>query len=259
MPSGLPSMPLKLSIITVCFNSEATIVRTLHSVAAQTWPNVEHIVIDGTSRDGTLALISSHRTARVSTVVSEPDKGVYDAMNKGVAAATGDVVAFLNADDFYADDGVLSRVAQAMDAEQLDALYGDVLFFSADDTGKTVRRYDSGRFRADRIAWGWMPAHPALFVRRALFLRYGSFRDDYRISGDFEFIARVFSNPGLRHRHWPEALVRMQLGGISTSGWRATLRLNREMMRACRDNGIPTNWFKLLWRYPFKMLEFLRR
>jgi hypothetical protein len=110
----------------------------------------------------------------------------------------------------------------------------------------------------DRLGWGWMPAHPALFVRRELFERYGAFRTDYRIAGDFEFIARVFKNPELRHRHLPESLVRMQMGGASTSGWRATLQLNREMMRACRVNAISTNWFKLLLRYPLKVAEFFR-
>lgn len=251
------ALPLKISVVTVCYNSAATIARTLRSVATQSWPQVEHIVVDGASRDDTLAVIDANRT-RVATLLSEPDKGIYDAMNKGVALATGDVVVFLNADDFYADDGVLARVATAMSNERLDALYGDVEFFGAADD-RVVRRYNSSRFTPSRIGWGWMPAHPALFVRRALFERFGSFRTDYRIAGDFEFIARVFQHRELRHRHWPEVLVRMQMGGVSTSGWRATVLLNREMMRACRANAIPTGWLRMLSRYPLKMLEFLRR
>lgn len=248
---------MKISIVTVSFNSAKTIARTLHSVASQTWLDVEHIVIDGASTDGTMAVIDRYRVG-LAKVVSEPDSGIYDAMNKGVGLATGDVVAFLNADDFYKDADVLARVAGVMQSEQLDALYGDVEFLRAGQQEVVVRRYNSGRFTAGRLGWGWMPAHPALFVRRALFERYGMFCTDYRIAGDFEFVARVFTQPGLRHRHLPESLVRMQMGGASTSGWRATLQLNREMMRACRVNAIPTNWFKLLLRYPLKALEFFR-
>ena len=255
--TSAPASLLKISVVTVCFNSEKTIARTLQSVASQTWSEVEHIVIDGASSDGTLSVIDLHKGG-LSTVLSEPDKGVYDAMNKGVALTTGDVVVFLNADDFYKDADVLTRVARVMQAEQLDALYGDVEFFRADQPSAVVRRYNSGRFTAGRLGWGWMPAHPALFVRRALFERYGMFSTDYRIAGDFEFIARVFKHPELRHRHLPESLVRMQMGGASTSGWRATLQLNREMMRACQSNNIPTNWVKLLLRYPLKVLEFIR-
>lgn len=254
-PEALAAPLLKISVITVCYNSAATIARTLQSVAAQTWPDVEHIVIDGASSDATMAVVEAYHGS-LAAVISEPDRGVYDAMNKGIALATGDVVVFLNADDHYVDNEVLSRVATAMQAEHLDALYGDVAFFRAEDSQKMVRRYDSGQFRPDRLGWGWMPAHPALFVRRELFARFGPFRTDYRIAGDFEFIARVFKHDELRHRHWPEVLIHMQLGGLSTSGWRATLRLNREMMRACKENAIPTSWIKLLLRYPRKLAEF---
>ena len=248
---------LKISIITVCYNAADSIGATLRSVRGQTYCDIQHIIIDGGSTDNTLEVVVADG-AHVGKLVSEKDNGIYDAMNKGIQLATGDVVAFLNADDFYKDPEVLSQVAEIMQAEQLDALYGDVEFFRAGEQDVVVRRYNSGRFSAGGLGWGWMPAHPALFVRRALFERYGMFRTDYRIAGDFEFIARVFKHTELRHRHLPESLVCMQMGGISTSGWRATLQLNREMMRACRANAIPTNWPKMLMRYPLKALEFLR-
>ena len=248
---------MKISVITVCYNSAETIGHTLRTVREQTYKDIEHIVVDGRSTDNTLEVIAAEGP-HVAKFISERDNGIYDAMNKGIQLATGDVVAFLNADDFYKDIGVLARVAQVMQAEQLDALYGDVEFFRPGQQDSVARRYNSGRFTAGRLGWGWMPAHPALFVRRGLFERYGSFRTDYRIAGDFEFIARVFSHTGLRHRHLPESVVRMQMGGISTSGWRATLQLNREMMRACRANAIQTNWLKMLARYPLKALEFFR-
>ena len=248
---------MKISVITVTFNCAGTIARTLESVASQSWPDVEHIVVDGASSDGTMAIVDSYRGG-LAHVLSEPDSGIYDAMNKGLALATGDVVAFLNSDDFYKNEGVLERVLSVMQQEQLDALYGDAEFFSPGHHDIVVRRYNSRRFTAERLGWGWMPAHSALFVRRYLFQRYGTFQEDYRIAGDFEFVARVFKHRDLRHRHLPETLVQMQLGGASTSGWRATLQLNREMLRACRSNGIPTNWLRLLMRYRLKVLEFLR-
>lgn len=248
---------MNISVITVCYNSALTIKDTLESVALQGNKDFEHLIIDGGSKDGTLDIIRAWK-GHSFRLVSEPDEGIYDAMNKGVKLATGNVVAFLNADDFYKDADVLERVARVMLVEQLDALYGDVEFFRPGQQDVVARRYNSGRFTAGRLGWGWMPAHPALFVRRALFERYGVFRTDYRIAGDFEFIARVFKHPELRHRHLPESLVCMQLGGVSTSGWRATLQLNREMMRACWENSIPTNWVKMLLRYPVKVLEFFR-
>jgi glycosyltransferase involved in cell wall biosynthesis len=247
-----------VTVITVCYNSSATLARALASVAQQTWPSVEHILIDGASTDGTNAVIDEFRSG-LTHVVSEPDHGIYDAMNKGVALATGEVVAFLNADDWYATPDVLSTVMKIMQVEHLDALYGDVEFFRRSDHGRVVRRYNSGHFTPARIGWGWMPAHPALFVRKRVFDYFGSFRADYRIAGDFEWIARVFPHTELRHRHLPQVLVRMQLGGASTSGIGATVRMNREMLRACRANHIPSSWTKLLSRYPRKLLEFLRR
>lgn len=245
-----------VTVITVCYNSSATIARALASVAQQTWPSVEHIVIDGASTDETLRLIEPYRP-HLAHVVSEPDAGIYDAMNKGLALANGDVIAFLNADDLYADQSVLAKVMDLMQEERLDALYGDVEFFQAEHPQVTIRRYNSGRFTPARLGWGWMPAHPALFVRRSLFTQFGVFRSDYRIAGDFEWIARVFQLAGLRHRHLAKVLVRMQAGGASTSGWRATLQMNREMLRACRSNHISSSWGRLLSRYPLKVFEFL--
>lgn len=247
---------MKISVVTVCFNSADTIQGTIRSVLSQTYPEVEHIVVDGASTDGTLEVIARYRD-RLAKVVSEPDGGIYDAMNKGIELASGEVIGFLNADDVYADDEVLTRVAGCIEGEGLDALYGDVGFFRSASPEVTVRRYRSVRFRPDRIAWGWMPAHPTLFVRRAVFERYGNFRTDYRIAGDFEFVARVFHENALCYRYLPEVLVRMRIGGVSTGGWRNTLLLNREVLRACRANGIRSNIFMILSKYPAKLLEFL--
>lgn len=249
---------MKVTVVTVCFNAADTIAATLLSVASQTHPDIEHIVIDGGSTDETLAQIEAHG-AHLARVISEPDHGIYDAMNKGIRLATGDVVGMLNADDVYAAPDVLARVAQRMERESLDAVYGDVAFFHASAPDKTIRRFNSGLFSPARIAWGWIPAHPTLFLKRSVFDSFGLYRTDFRIAGDYEFIARIFKRDTLRYRYFPETLVRMGLGGISTSGWRSTLLLNREVLRACRENGIRTNMIKLLSKYPLKALEFVRK
>ena len=246
----------RISVITVCYNSVATIDRAIASVRAQDWPNIEHIIIDGGSSDGTLAIIERHR-AYVATIVSEPDNGIYDAMNKGLERSTGDIVCFLNSDDYYASPEVLSQVAVRMCEEGLDALMGDVALFHASKPGRMVRRYRSGRFSPESLAWGWMPAHPALFLRRAVIQRVGRFKTNYRIAGDFEFIIRAFHGQKMHYRHLPEVLVNMQSGGASTAGLKAKFRLNQEVLRACRENGLQTNIFKILSKYPMKLWEMI--
>lgn len=247
---------MKISVITVCYNSAATLERALHSVAGQDWPTVEHVVIDGASNDGTQEILERFKS-RLASVVSEPDKGIYDAMNKGLERVSGDVICFLNADDRYASDKVLSQVAEQMSRHKLDALMGDVGFFNPQDPTRMVRRYRSNRFTPGRLAWGWMPAHPALFLSREVVKRVDHFKTDYRIAGDFEFIVRAFHGHSLRYRHIPEVLVLMQTGGASTGGWRAKIRLNQEVLRACKENGVNTNSFKILSKYPAKLLEMI--
>lgn len=245
---------VKISIITVAFNAANTIAETLDSVAAQSHRDIEHIVIDGASRDGTQRIVRE-MGRQVTKFVSEPDCGIYDAMNKGIALATGDLIGILNADDHYADHNVLARVSTTMEGETLDALYGDVGFYRTERPAKIVRRYRSNHFSPRNIAWGWMPAHPTLFLRREIYQRVGYFRTDYQIAGDFEFIARVFTRQALRARYLPEILVLMRIGGISTAGWRNSILLNREVLRACRENGVNTNVLKILSKYPMKLLE----
>lgn len=247
---------MKISVITVCYKSKATLERALQSVADQDWPKVEHIVIDGASTDGTLAILERFRP-HLAKVVIEPDKGIYDAMNKGLERATGDIICFLNADDQYASTKALSQVAGQISRYGLDALIGDVGFFHENNPEHMVRRYRSDRFNPGLLAWGWMPAHPALFLRKEVVQRVGRFKTDYRIAGDFEFIVRAFHGQSLRYHHFPEVLVRMQTGGASTGGWRAKIRLNQEVLRACRENGIRTNMLKILSKYPVKLLELL--
>lgn len=222
----------------------------------QTYPNIEHIVIDGGSKDDTCAVIERYQSG-IASWVSEPDCGIYDAMNKGLVRATGEVVAFLNADDFYALPNVLSEIATLMSAQDLDAVMGDVAFFVQGSPQRIVRRYRSGGFAVNRMRYGWMPAHPGLFLRRHLIEAAGGFKPDYKIAGDFELILRIFKNQSLKFQHYPKPVVMMQLGGVSTSGWRARWRSNQEILRACRENNLQTNLFKLFLRYPQKLMEMI--
>ena len=176
-------------------------------------------------------------------------------MNKGLARATGQIVCFLNTDDFYASPTVLSRVVSKIKTGSLDALLGDVGFFNESDPHKAVRRYRSDRFSPARLAWGWMPAHPALFFRTEVVRRVGQFKTDYKIAGDFEFIVRAFHSHTLRYQHLPEVLVHMQTGGASTASWRSKITLNQEVLRACRENGLRTNRLMILSKYPAKLME----
>jgi glycosyltransferase involved in cell wall biosynthesis len=233
-----------------------TITDAIDSVASQTYPGVEHIVVDGGSTDGTLDVLTARR-GRIAKIISGPDNGIYDALNKGIAASSGDIVAFLHSDDLYSDADVISTVVGQSANASLDALYGDVAFVKADDISRVVRVYSSAFFRPSRIAWGWMPAHPALFVSRKLYHRFGLFKTDYAIAGDFEFVARIFAKPDFRFAYIPRVLVKMRMGGSSTKGLKSTLIQNREVLRACRENGIPSNYLKILSKYPAKALEFL--
>lgn len=247
-----------VSVITVAYNAAGTIAQTIDSVKAQTYGSIEHIVIDGVSTDATVSIVQNHADARL-TLISEPDRGIYDAMNKGLDRANGDIVCFLNADDHYAHSQVLSRVVAHMRELNLDALIGDVGFFRETDSSRMVRRYRSDRFHPSRLAWGWMPAHPALFFSRSVVQRVGRFKTDYRIAGDFDYIVRAFYGHDLRYRHLPEVLVHMHTGGASTNGWRSKILLNREVLRACRENGLQTNLLKIISKYPAKILELLQK
>lgn len=249
---------MKVTVITVCFNSAATLADTLRSVASQSHPDIEHIVIDGGSTDGTVSIVEKERD-RISQFVSEPDDGIYDAMNKGLRLATGEIIGFLNSDDVYENAHVIRSIVREFAAPGLEAVFADAVFVDADRPASVLRRYSSRHFGPKTIAWGWMPAHPTLFLRRSVYERHGGFKTGYRIAGDFEFIARTFSRNEIRYRYLPEVFVRMRNGGVSTSGLKGTLLLNREVLRACRENGLKTNVVKVGSKYLFKMLEFIPR
>ncbi len=256
---GLGGAALRVSVVTVVRNRVDCIARAICSLQSQTWADVQHVVVDGGSTDGTVEVVRD-MLPKDARWVSEPDRGIYDALNKGIAMCDGDLIGLLHSDDTFADSGVLETVARTFEQHpEVDIIYGDVAFFDAQDPTRCVRLYDSSRFRPSLLAWGWMPAHPSVFMRRRLIERHGSYRTDFRIAGDFEFLARVFSDPTLAWRYLPLVMVHMRTGGASTAGMRATLTLNREILRACRDIGIQTNLLKLMLRYPLKLRELTRQ
>jgi len=227
---------MKISIVTVCFNAAETIADTLESVARQTHPDVEHIVIDGASTDGTMDIVARCQ-ARLARVVSEPDRGIYDAMNKGLALATGEIVTFLNADDVYANDGILAYVAQIMTDPALDACYADLIYVARDEPTRVVRYWKSRPYEPGLCLKGWMPAHPTFFVRKAVLDRHGGFDPAFKLQSDFDLMVRLFELHHIRTRYVPEIWVRMRMGGASNKSLRNVWKGNLEAWRSCRKHG----------------------
>jgi len=190
--------------------------------------------------------------------VSEPDLGIYDAINKGIILSTGDVIGVMHSDDYYSESDILSRVNKLFSDISIDAIYGDVAYFNAATPDVLHRRYSSAKFSPSELRWGWMPAHTSLFLRSAIYKDYGLYNIQYKIAADFELICRISRDNNINYFYIPEVLVNMQTGGISTSGFRSTFALNREVLRACRENGLKSNIFMILSKYPAKLLEWVQ-
>lgn len=228
---------MKISIITVCFNSDKTIADTLRSVRSQTYANTEHIIVDGGSTDETLAIIAAE-VMPSHKLVSEKDKGIYDAMNKGIALSTGDVIGFINADDFYASNDVISKVAAVFDDPDVDACYGDLCYVGQNDTSTTVRYWKSSEFVSESFSSGWCPPHPTFFVRRSMYQRFGGFNLDYKIAADVELMMRFLEVHRVRAHYLPEVLIRMRMGGTTNKSVRNIVKQNSEILRALRLHGL---------------------
>jgi glycosyltransferase len=226
---------VKITIITVAYNSAATIADALQSVVAQTHPDIEHIVIDGGSKDATEAVVHAEGS-RVSQFLSERDEGIYDAMNKGIALATGDFVGFLNADDMLATPDSVAKVAQAAAASGADAVCGDLVYVNKERTNEVVRYWRCGEFSPQRLRFGWMPPHPTLYVRRSRLAELGRFDVTLRIAADYDFMLRYLGHPGMRIAYVPEVLVRMRTGGASNRSLSALIEKSREDLIALRKN-----------------------
>jgi glycosyltransferase involved in cell wall biosynthesis len=249
---------LKVSIITAVFNGVRTVEDCIKSVKNQIHVNKEHIVIDGASSDGTVCVLKKYENVLTSWV-SEPDNGIYDAMNKGIALASGDVVGILNADDFYVNNSVLAKIAEEFKTKSIEALFADLVYVKPDNLNRIVRLYRGANFTLNKLAYGWMPPHPTFFVKRKVYEKFGVFKTDYKIAADYELVTRFLARHKIPFSYLPEVIVKMRIGGVSTSSFRNTWILNIEILRACEENGIKTNLFKIFSKYFVKSFQLIKR
>ena len=253
---------MKVSLITACFNSAGTIRTAIESVFAQRGADVEYIVVDGGSTDGTVDVIREFEPRNTPNTrnmefrwISEKDRGMYDAINKGIGMATGDVVGILNADDILESSDTLAHVAAGFE-ERVDALYADIRFVK-DDLQTTVRYYGASHWKPWMHNWGYMPPHPSVYIRREVFGRLGGYKLGYKISADFELMVRYLCRNRIRAAYLPECVVKMRMGGKSTKNWRANVLLNAENVRANRENGYFSCFAMMLPKYAFKVWGFV--
>ena len=227
---------LKISIITVAFNAEHTIADTIKSVAEQSYSNIEYIIVDGGSSDGTVAVIEQY-AEHIHAWVSEPDQGIYDAMNKGIAMATGDVIGILNADDVYAHSEVLQKVSLAFDNDAIDCCYGDLIYVS-EDLSQAVRYWKSSVYNESLFAKAWVPPHPTFFVRKEIYKRCGVFDLQYKLAADYELMLRFLWKFKLKSTYIPDTLIHMRLGGATNNSIKNIVSGNREIYKAAKSHGL---------------------
>lgn len=246
---------MRITVITPTYNSAATVEDTLSSIAAQDHAEVEHIVMDGGSSDDTLGIVG--RYGHVSKLITGRDRGIYDAMNNGIEASSGEVIAFLNSDDFYAHSGVLSTVAAVFKEQSADAVYGDLQYVSDKNVMRVVRHWKAGIYRADAFKWGWMPPHPSFFVRRDVFERFGGFNLEMSTAADYELMLRFIHKYQIKLAYVPEVLVKMRTGGASNASFGARWRANRKDREAWTVNELTPFWFTLQLKPLRKITQYI--
>ena len=248
---------MKVTIITVVYNNRDKIQDAIHSVLSQDYDDIEYVIVDGASTDGTVEVIQEaikKYSERIIKFVSEKDDGIYDAMNKGIRLANGDIIGMLNSDDLYINDNVISTVVKEFLEKKVYTIFADLVYARADDLDKIVRYYSSINFTPKKMAYGWMPAHPTFFVKREVYKQFGLFKTDYMIAADYELIARFLVKNKVSYSYIPKVLVKMRVGGASTESLKSNWILNKEILRACKENYIDTNILKVLSKYPKKLM-----
>jgi glycosyltransferase involved in cell wall biosynthesis len=246
---------MKISVITAAYNSARTIEDTLLSVLHQTYAEIEYIVVDGGSTDGTMDIVRKYEPRFYGRLkwISEPDRGIYDAMNKGIKMATGDVVGILNSDDYYTRDDVVSSLTLFFEDGNVDAVYGDVHFVKASQPDNCVRYYSSKQFRPMWLRFGFMPAHPSFYLRRSVYQQAGGYKLDYQIGADYEMMVRLFYTHRIHAKYVPMDFVTMRTGGASTRNLQSRLTLIKEDVKACRENGVYTNRVMICTKFVYKL------
>lgn len=248
---------MKVTIITATYNSSETIIDTLKSLEQQTYDDIEYIIVDGASKDDTLDVIRQHCT-RVSKIISEPDKGIYDALNKGVQAASGDIIGFLHSDDFFAYSGAVSDLVSTIQENQSQAVYSDLAYVSKEDTSKTIRFWKSGEYNRNKLRNGWMPPHPTFYMKRELYQSFGLFNLRFRISADYDSLLRYLWSNNISMSYLPEVSIKMRVGGASNRSLKNIYIKTCEDIQALKNNNI--SWPRaLLIKNISKIPQFLRR
>lgn len=250
---------MKISIITATYNSASTVADTFESVLRQTYNDIDYWVIDGGSTDRTLDIIKEYEPKFGGRMhyVSERDRGIYDAMNKGLARSSGDVVGILNSDDYFTDEKVLEDLAMTFAKNDVDAVYGDIHFIKDGFPDKVVRYYSSAMFRPFWLRFGFMPAHPSFYAKREVFEKYGKYSLDYKIASDYDMMVRLFYKHRISYKYIKRDFVTMRTGGVSTKNIRNRLLITKEDVRACRAYGLYTNKLFISMKYLYKIFEFL--
>jgi glycosyltransferase involved in cell wall biosynthesis len=247
---------MKISLITVCYNSEATIEKTILSVASQTYKNIEYIIIDGNSKDSTLAIIKNNQD-KISNWFSESDKGLYDAMNKGISLATGDLIGILNSDDTFYSDTVVDEIVNFHKNNNIDASIGNIIQHK--DNGKIVRLYSSKYWNPEKLKIGFMPPHPSIFFKKELFDKYGNYDLGFKIGADYELITRFFLKNKITWKYSRITTTAMLVGGLSSSGASSYSLITKEIQKALDMNGIFFSKFKIKMRFMWKLIGFLKK
>ncbi|MEX2230713.1 MAG: glycosyltransferase family 2 protein [Cyclobacteriaceae bacterium] len=248
---------MTVSIITVVYNRKTTIERAIRSVLQQTYPSIEYLIVDGGSRDGTLEVIEAYRN-KITKVISEKDKGMYDALNKGIQLATGDVIGVLHSDDiFYANDSIEKIAKEFILDYSLQCVYGDVAFINPNKGNKMTRYFSSANFSVDKFDRGFMPAHPSFFCRKICFEQFGTYKLNYDIAADFDLLVRFLKIHRIKSKYVPLCTTYMHTGGKSTTGIKSTLKINKEFLHILKTHGIKSNYIKLYSRYIQKVFEFI--
>ncbi|NIP53056.1 MAG: glycosyltransferase [Phycisphaerae bacterium] len=248
---------MKVSIITVCFNSAETIEDTINSVLDQDYKDIKYIVVDGGSTDGTLDIINSYR-GKIAKVISEPDNGIYEAMNKGIKSSTGDIIATLNSDDVYTERTVVSRIVEFMRSNGLDAVYGDLVYVDRNRADRITRFWKAGKYKKGAFRYGWILPHPTFFCRKEIFERFGCFNDELQVAADFELMLRFIEKHNIKIGYLPKVIVKMRKGG-KANVLRGIIRGNLEIMRSFRLNDVRLSPWFFFYRPITKILQLFAR
>lgn len=250
---------MKISLITATYNSEKTLRSTFESILSQTFKNIDYWVIDGGSNDETVDIIKEyeHKFNGCMHYISEKDRGIYDAMNKGIKHCTGDIVGILNSDDYFTDENVLMDVNRAFCNNDIDAVFGDIHFVADNNLNKVVRYYSSAMFKPFWLRFGFMPAHPSFYVKREVYMKYGGYSLDYKIASDYDMMVRLFYKQRISYKYLKRDFVTMRTGGVSTKNVKNRLLITKEDVKACRAYGLYTNSLMISVKYLYKIFEFL--